>query len=100
MQTASVPLTTDPALDPAAPERLTAVHLLQHGAQVALANFAIAGLVATINGGRFGHTLLYAQCIGMSIWALIEFGSRLLDGPHGERAGDALEVVRHAHGLD
>ena len=78
MQTASVPLTTDPALDPAAPERLTAAHLLRHGAQVALANFAIAGLVATINGGRFGHTLLYAQCIGMSIWALIEFGSRLL----------------------
>ena len=72
MPTASVP----PPLD-STPERFTAVNLLTHGAQVALVNLAIAGLIATINGGRFGHTLLYAQCIGLSIWLVVEFGRQL-----------------------
>ena len=72
MPTASVP----PPLD-STPERFTAVNLLTHGAQVALVNLAIAGLIATINGGRFGHTLLYAQCIGLSIWLVVELGRQL-----------------------
>ena len=49
-------------------------HLLQHGTQVALANLVIAGLIATMHGGRFGTTLVYAEAIGLSIWLLIEFG--------------------------
>ncbi|MCK9684304.1 sensor histidine kinase [Scleromatobacter humisilvae] len=52
--------------------------VLRHGPIVALANAAIAGLMATINGGHFGHLLVYSECIGLSIWGLIEFGSRLL----------------------
>ena len=80
MQTTSVPLTTDSPLAATAPERFSAAGVLGHGAQVALANFAIAGLIATINGGRFGHILLYAQCIGLSIWLLVEFGRPLAAG--------------------
>ncbi len=53
------------------------VHLLHHGAQVALANFVIAGLIATIHGGRFGATLVYAEAIGLSIWLLVEFGRQV-----------------------
>jgi hypothetical protein len=60
------------------PEALSgAGHLLHHGAQVTLANFAIAGLIATMHGGRFGTTLVYAEAIGLSIWLLIEFGLRV-----------------------
>jgi hypothetical protein len=97
MQTASVPLTSDSPHDDTTPERVTATGLLWHGAQVALANFAIAGLIATINGGRFGHVLLYAQCIGLSIWLIIEFGRHLAAGstrrwPAGWR-GPALVAV-------
>jgi len=69
MPTASVPPPIDSAL-----QRSSAAALLSHGAQVALVNLAIAGLIATINGGRFGHVLLYAQCIGLSIWLIVEFG--------------------------
>jgi signal transduction histidine kinase len=70
----------DAAAPGAPPESATlfgAGHLLHHGSQVALANFAIAGLLATMRGGRFGTTLVYAECIGLSIWLLIEFGRRL-----------------------
>ena len=88
MQTASVPLITDSPLDAAAHERFTTVHVMQHGLQVALANVAIAGLMATINGGHFGHILLYAQCIGLSIWAIVEFGRRFLPAhPYGWPGG-------------
>ena len=52
-------------------------HLLMHGSQVTLANFVIAGLIATMHGGRFGTTLVYAEAIGLSIWLLIEFGRRI-----------------------
>ena len=52
-------------------------HLVHHGAQVALANFVIAGLIATMHGGRFGTTLVYAEAIGLSIWLLIESGLRI-----------------------
>ena len=55
-------------------------HLLHHGTQVALANFIIAALIATMRGGRFGATLVYAECIGLSIWLLIDVGRMLIPG--------------------
>jgi hypothetical protein len=61
-----------------ASDRFSAATVLRHGAQVALANLAIGGLIATLHGGRFGHILVYAQCIGLSIWLIIELG-RFLD---------------------
>ena len=67
-----------PDLDPAPP--FGAAHLLHHGTQVALANFIIAGLIATMHGGHFGSTLVYAECIGLSIWLLIEFGRAMIPG--------------------
>ena len=71
-----------PAPAPAAPR------LLRHGAQVAVVNLLIAGLIATINGGRFGNTLVYSECIGLSIWLIIEFGRHVLKaGPGGWPAG-------------
>ena len=62
---------------PRHPARPAAPHLLRHGAKGPLANMVIAGLIATVNGGRFGHTLVYAESIGLSIWLLIELGRRL-----------------------
>ncbi len=67
-------------IDSATPDPATGFgvgHLLHHGAQVTLANFVIAGLIATMHGGRFGTTLVYAEAIGLSIWLLIEFGRRI-----------------------
>jgi len=93
-----VPPPTDPALEP--PRGLA--DLLFRGVQVALVNVAIAGLVATISGNRFGHTVLYAQCIGLSIWAIIELGRRARPGdgrawPPGWR-GPALVAAACAVG--
>jgi len=93
-----VPPPTDPALEP--PRGLA--DLLFRGLQVALVNVAIAGLVATISGNRFGHTVLYAQCIGLSIWAIIELGRRARPGdgrawPPGWR-GPALVAAACAVG--
>jgi hypothetical protein len=53
-------------------------HLLIHGLEVMLANTAIAGLLSSINGHPFGPTLVYGQCIGLSIWSIIEAGRRVL----------------------
>ena len=82
---------------PAAPAPFDPRHLLFHGAQVMLANTAIAGLVATMNGHPFGSSLVYAQCIGLSIWALVEAGRLVLPArpsgwPEGWR-GIALIAV-------
>ncbi|HEY9024025.1 MAG TPA: histidine kinase [Burkholderiaceae bacterium] len=71
--------------------------LLFRGAQVALVNLAIAGLIATMSGNRFGHLVLYSECIGLAIWAVIEFGRRVRTGgiaewPRGWR-GPALVAV-------
>ena len=63
-------------------------HLLIHGVQVMLANTAISGLVVLLNHNPFGPTLVYGQCIGLSIWGLIEGGRRLLPAkPSGWPAG-------------
>jgi hypothetical protein len=79
-----------------------AVHLLHHGAEVALANLAIAGLIAMLRGGDFGTTLVYAESIGLAIWLLIEFGRRITPRrtngwPRGWR-GIALVAVACALG--
>ena len=63
-------------------------HLLTHGVEVMLANTAIAGLVVLLHPNPFGPTLVYAQCIGLSIWGLIEGGRRLIPAkPSGWPAG-------------
>ena len=63
-------------------------HLLVHGVEVALANTAIAGLVVLLHPNPIGPTLVYAQCIGLSIWGLIEAGRRLIPAkPSGWPAG-------------
>ncbi|MBW8758531.1 MAG: histidine kinase [Burkholderiales bacterium] len=93
-----MPPPTDPALEP--PRGLA--DLLLRGVQVALVNVAIAGLVASMSGNRFGHVVLYAQCIGLSIWAIIEIGRRVR--PSGVRSwppgwrGPALVAVACALG--
>ena len=98
MQTASVPPLLEASSD-AAPAR---GNQLQHGAIVILANTAIAGLVAMINGGSFGHLLTYSQCIGLSIWGLIELGGRFLParptGWPGGKRGIALVATACALG--
>jgi len=71
--------------------------LLVHGLQVALANTAIAGLIASLHGGRFLNTLAYGQCIGLSIWLIIDLGRLVVPGssrgfPEGWR-GIALVAV-------
>ncbi len=85
------------ATPPAAATLLDAGHPWRRGVQVALVNVAIAGLISTINGGHFGRTLVSAQCIGLSIWLVIECGRRLMPNrasgwPAGWR-GIALVVV-------
>jgi signal transduction histidine kinase len=68
--TVPLPIAPPPAVRPVR-------ELLLQGAQVAVANVAIAGLIATIKGREFAPILVYAQCIGLSIWALVQFGLRL-----------------------
>ena len=87
-----------PAADPRpAADALTVRHLRMHALEVMLANTAIAGVIAAVNGHAFGPTLAYAQCIGLSIWLLIEGGRQFLPAsrtgwPAGWR-GIALIVV-------
>ena len=93
-----MPPPNDPALEPPR----GAADLLLRGLQVALVNVVIAGLVTTMSGNRFGHVVLYAQCIGLSIWAIIEIGRRMRPGgvrawPAGWR-GPALVAVACALG--
>ena len=91
-----MPLPTDPPLSAAPPRGL--VDLLFRGAQVALVNVAIAGLIATISGSGFGHVALYSECIGLSIWAIVEIGRRGRSGrvqgwPEGWRAPALVAVA-------
>jgi signal transduction histidine kinase len=53
-------------------ERVT--QLLRHGGQVALANAAIAGILILLHGTDWHSTIVYAESIGLSCWALIELG--------------------------
>ncbi|HEY8973073.1 MAG TPA: histidine kinase, partial [Burkholderiaceae bacterium] len=93
-----MPPPTAPDLEP--PRGLA--DTLFRGAQVALVNVAIAGLVTTMTGNAFGHVVLYAECIGLSIWAIVEMGRRRSPGaprgwPPGWR-GPALVAVACALG--
>jgi hypothetical protein len=81
--------------------------LLAVTGQVAVVNLIIAGVLAMIYGGNFGHLLLYSECIGLSIWGLIESGRRrMTQGPNGWPLGwrsvaliGAACVVGYALGL-
>ncbi len=42
--------------------------------QVAVFNTVIAGAISIFMGGGFWINLVYSQCIGLSIWLLIDFG--------------------------
>ena len=58
--------------------------LLAVSGQVMALNLLIAGLISMINGGRFVNTLVYSQCIGLSIWGSIQIGRRRMPiGPNG-----------------
>jgi len=73
---------------PSALAPLSLRHLLVHGLEVTLANTVISGVLSAINGNPFGPTLVYGQCIGLCIWALIEGGRRMLPlRPSGWPAG-------------
>ena len=62
--------------------------LLTLTTQVAVVNVLIAGLLAMINGGPLLNTLVYSQCIGLSIWGCIESGRRMMPvGASGWPAG-------------
>ena len=62
--------------------------LLIHFVQVVAANTGISGLVVLLNHNPFGPTLVYGQCIGLSIWGIIEGGRRLIPTkPSGWPAG-------------
>ena len=62
--------------------RTTRIRVL--GSQMLVVNFLVAALIWMIHGGRFGHTLVYSECIGIAIWGLVETGRQLLPkGPHG-----------------
>ena len=47
---------------------------LARALQIAVFNTVIAGGISTFMGGGFWVNLVYSQCIGLSIWALIDFG--------------------------
>jgi signal transduction histidine kinase len=83
MTTAAVTLPAPSASPPATGAR----RLLSVTAQVALFNLLVAGVIAMINGGRLVNSLVYVQCIGLSIWGAIETGRRLL--PSGKRGWPA-----------
>ena len=59
----------------------------------ALANLLIAAGLTAVRDVSFGWNLLYAQCIGLSIWALVEGGRhRLVQNPDTQSARLVLIV--------
>ena len=69
---------TTPFAPPAGvPARPGFAHYLRHALQVLAATTAIAGLLAAL-GSQFRISLVYAWGIGLSTWALIDFGRLLL----------------------
>ena len=76
------------------PPATGARRLLAVTGQVVVVNLLIAGVISMTNGGRFVNALVYAQCIGLSIWGAIETGRRLLPaGPRGWPAGWRLVAL-------
>jgi signal transduction histidine kinase len=57
-------------------------HTLQHALQVVVFNTVLWMLqMVSGNGSRWDITLVYNQAIGLSIWAIIDFGRRPLSRP-------------------
>ena len=81
---ADIAMPLQPAPPTRAPTRLPALI-----AQVAVVNLLIASLMSMINGGhRFGSLLVYSECVGLSIFGIVESGRRVLKvGPSGWPAG-------------
>ena len=54
------------------------MHLLRHGVQIVIFNFALWGLTMLSNGTTAGwdRGLVYTQAIGISIWLIIDLGRR------------------------
>lgn len=52
-------------------------YLVRNALITAAFNTAIATLITMFQGTDWGISLLYSQCIGISIWALVEVGRRL-----------------------
>lgn len=50
----------------------------ERGVQAAVLNTVIALGITTFGEHDFGSNLVFAQCIGLSIWVLLDFGHRLL----------------------
>lgn len=75
-----------PLLPPAA--RTGAPRLIALTAQVVVVDVLIAGLLSMIKGVPLSGTMVYSQCIGLSIWVCIEVGRRLMmAGASGWPAG-------------
>ncbi|WP_297749797.1 histidine kinase [Hydrogenophaga sp.] len=52
--------------------------VVRHALRAAVFNTVIALAITAVLGDRFAYNLLYAQCIGLSIWLLIDGGRYLL----------------------
>ncbi|MDO9437543.1 sensor histidine kinase [Hydrogenophaga sp.] len=50
---------------------------------VGVVNTVIALMITAVNGDALGVNLLYSQCIGLCIWALIDGGRQLLSPANG-----------------
>ena len=84
--------TVIPPLPDAAPTG--ARRLLGLTGQVAVVNLLIAGLMSMISGQHFLNSLVYSQCIGLSIWGCIEGGRRLMQvGATGWPAGGRVAAL-------
>jgi len=87
----AVTIPTSPALPVGAPR------LLALTAQVAVVNVLIAGVIAMLGGAHLVNTLVYSQCIGLSIWGSIETGRRIAGGgardwPAGWRLASLIAI--------
>lgn len=63
---------------PTPPAAQTAWATLGRGAQAAALNTVIALGLTAFTDRTFAHNLVVSQCIGLSIWGLLDFGHRLL----------------------
>jgi signal transduction histidine kinase len=61
-----------------APPALPMPSLARHAAITAAVNTAIAGFLTALGNDGFGVNLLYSQCIGLGIWAVIDGGRFVL----------------------
>jgi len=81
----AMPGLTPPETPLAEIARPRARNFLRHAVQVALANVVVALVIAGLRGGRLPQALTYAEAIGLSTWAIIDFGRFLI--PHDPHSG-------------